>query len=57
MFRAIIQDNLTEGQIKTRKCATEEAAIVECGNAIKRLCKKYRVDADRFVLCCIEIEN
>lgn len=59
MFRAVIQDNLTDGQIKTRKCATEAAAIAECANAIKRLCKKYRVDTadDRFVLCCIEIET
>jgi hypothetical protein len=59
VFRAIIHDNLTRDQIKTRKCATEEAALVECANAVKRLCKKYRVDTadNRFVLYCIEIET
>jgi hypothetical protein len=59
MYRGLILDNLTGGQLKTKKCNTEAEARNETEKSIERLCKKYHVEKtdNRFILDSIEISE
>lgn len=56
MTRAIILDNLTEQELKTKPCINETDAKIEGNKAIERLCKKCRIAVTdgRFVISCTE---
>ena len=56
-YRGIIFDNLTERNIATKKCNTEEEARQEAKKSQQRLCKRYACHISRFDITGLEIEE